>query len=77
MISKLFVYLKKIKKNGKVRVLEKKIYHFFSQFINMMLELMQFAQGLRNYLLGLGQGSSPMVEPANRAKRWLVAILMW
>ena len=37
---------------------------------------MQFAQGLRNYLLGLVQGSNPMVEQANRSKRWLVAILM-
>ena len=41
-----------------------------------VLKLMQFAQGLRNFLLGLVQGSNPMVEHANKVKRWLVAILM-
>ena len=39
-----------------------------------MLTLIQFVQGLRNYLLGLVKGSNPMVEQANKAKRWLVAI---
>lgn len=34
-----------------------------------VLKLIQFAQGLRNYLLGLVQGSNPMVEQDNKAKR--------
>ena len=41
-----------------------------------VLKLVQFAQGLRNYLLGLVKGSNPIVEQVNKAKRWLVAILM-
>ena len=37
-----------------------------------MLKLMQFAEGLRNYLLRLVQGSNPMVEQANKLSKEMV-----